>query len=130
LTLRDLTGYPWILPREEATLRGQVDRAFYELGLEPPAHAIESLSLLTNRRLLLDADYVSVWPRQVTFDDHEYGRIAILPLRLPTTVGPIGIITRSEGELTPAAEALIRTIRGVARGLLQTSEWTGDRKGF
>lgn len=121
LTLQELSGYPWILPREETTLRGQVDRAFYDIGLEPPAHAIESLSLLTNRRLLLDADYISVWPRQVTFDDYERGRIVILPVRLPTTAGTIGIITRSGAELSPSAEALIQTIRNVASALLQTA---------
>ena len=80
-----------------------------------------SHSLLTNRRLLLDADYISVWPRQVTFDDYERGRIVILPVRLPTTAGTIGIITRSGAELSPSAEALIQTIRNVASALLQTA---------
>jgi DNA-binding transcriptional LysR family regulator len=117
LSLEDLSGYPWILPREETSLRGQVDRAFYEIGLDPPAQAIESVSLLTNRRLLLDADYISVWPGQVTFDDYERGRIVILPLALPTTAATIGIITRAGAELSPATEALAQTIRSVARTL-------------
>ena len=105
------------MPREETSLRGQIDRAFYEIGLDPPAQAIESVSLLTNRRLLLDADYISVWPGQVTFDDYERGRIVILPLALPTTAATIGIITRAGAELSPATEALAQTIRSVARTL-------------
>ena len=42
LSLEDLSGYPWILPREETSLRGQVDRAFYDLGL---IHRLKQLSL-------------------------------------------------------------------------------------
>jgi DNA-binding transcriptional LysR family regulator len=115
ITIEDLSHYPWILPRQETVLRDQINRALYDIGLEPPSHVIESLSLLTNRRLLLDADYISVWPRQVTFDDYEGGNIVILPLRLPTTTADIGIITRSGARLSPAAEALAQIIRNVAR---------------
>lgn len=118
VTLKELSSYPWILPRQETILRGQIDRAFYDLGLEPPPNAVESLSLLTNRRLVLDADYISVWPRQVTYDDYERGRIVILPLRLPTTMASIGIVSRSGTGLSPAAAALAQIIRTTAGALL------------
>lgn len=114
-TFADLTKFPWILPRMETTLRRQVEKDFRDAGLEPPAHAIESVSLLTNRRLLLDGDYVSVWPRQVARDDHEQRRIAILPIDLPSTAGPIGITTRADARLSPAAQALIQAIRQKAK---------------
>jgi DNA-binding transcriptional LysR family regulator len=115
LKLADLAKFPWILPRMETTLRRQIDKDFRDAGLEPPAHAIESVSLLTNRRLLLDGDYVSVWPRQVAREDHEQRRIVLLPLKLPSTIGPIGITTRAHARLSPAAQALIQAIRDVAK---------------
>lgn len=64
LVLPDLTGWDWILPPQETGLRRQVDLAFRQQGLEPPMHAVESVSLLTNRGLLVNADYLGVLPIQ------------------------------------------------------------------
>ncbi|TAN05218.1 MAG: LysR family transcriptional regulator, partial [Rhizobiaceae bacterium] len=52
LSLAELTEWEWILPPPETNMRRQIDIAFLEEGLEPPVHAIDSVSLLTNRQLL------------------------------------------------------------------------------
>lgn len=117
LRLADLVAWDWILPRYETTLRRQIDKTFRDEQLEPPTHAVESVSLLTNRGLLFDADYLAVWPWQVARVEEEAGRIAILRLKLGPTAGPIGITTRAGGRLSPAADMLVRELRSVARGL-------------
>jgi DNA-binding transcriptional LysR family regulator len=114
LGLRDLSDFPWILPHMETTLRRQIEKDFWDAGVDPPAHAVESVSLLTNRRLLLDSDYISIWPTEVTYEDCEHDRIALLPIELPSTAGYIGITMRSESGLSPAAQACIEAIRGIA----------------
>jgi DNA-binding transcriptional LysR family regulator len=98
----------------ETTLRRQIEKDFWDAGVDPPAHAVESVSLLTNRRLLLDSDYISIWPTEVTYEDCEHDRIALLPIELPSTAGYIGITMRSESGLSPAAQACIEAIRGIA----------------
>lgn len=114
LGLHDLLTLDWILPRQQTTLRRQIDLAFFDEGLAPPSNAVESVSLLTNRALIFDAGYVSVWPWQVAQRELQTGRIAILPVRLRPTEGPVGITTRLGGRLSPAAKMLVTMLRKAA----------------
>lgn len=114
LSLRDLIAWDWILPRHDTTLRRQLDAAFRAQDVEPPMHAVESMSLLINRSLLTHDDYLSVWPWQAANAEREAGRLTILPIALPATVGPIGITTRKSARLSPASEHLRAILREVA----------------
>jgi len=119
LTLATCAGAPWILPPPETTLRRQVERAFHDAGLAAPRPAVESLSILTNRALLTATDMIGVLPEQVVAEDVAAGRLAILPVALPTTAGPVGIGTRRDGILSPAAEALCAALRAASGTLAQ-----------
>jgi DNA-binding transcriptional LysR family regulator len=114
LKLAELVAWEWILPPPEASLRRQIDIAFRQEGLEPPPHAVESVSLLTNRGLLIDADYLGVFPAQVARREAASGLLAILPVTLQATARPIGITTRANARLSPAAELLVDMLRSVA----------------
>jgi len=46
--LEDLSGWDWILPPPDVSLRRQLDVAFRQARLVPPRHAVESVSLLTS----------------------------------------------------------------------------------
>lgn len=115
--LADLKSERWLLPRAETTLRRQIEKDFNDAGLHPPTAVVESVSSLANRQLLLTGDYVSVWPGQIARADQMLGVVAILPVDLPSTAGPVGISTRREGRLSPAAGALIEALRSVGRGI-------------
>ena len=114
LGLADAANWNWILPPRETTLRRQVEKAFYDDGLGPPVPVVESVSLIMNQSLLVDTDYLSVWPWQVASLGERAGQIAILPLALKTTIGFVGITARSEARLSPAAEVFAQTLREVA----------------
>lgn len=114
LRIADAMEWSWILPPKETILRHQVEKAFLIEGLNPPAPAVESVSLIMNQSLLIDSDYLSVWPWQVATLEEEAGRVAILSVSLSTTIGPVGITTRRDVLLSPAAEILIQTLREVA----------------
>jgi len=114
LSLRELVQWSWIMPREETTLRRQLDEAFRREGVEPPRCSVESVSILANRALLLATDYLAVWPAELAVAEERYG-IVSLPIALPTTHRPIGISTRAQAGLSPAAEALVQTLRAVAK---------------
>jgi DNA-binding transcriptional LysR family regulator len=117
LRIAALAEYEWILPPPETTLRRQVDKAFHDEGLEPPRAAVQSVSLLTNRALLLATDMIGVWPRQVVLDDVNRGVLAVLPVKLPPAAGPVGISRRRSIVLSPAAQALVAELKAVAAGL-------------
>ena len=117
LRLADLLGHDWILPGPATTLRRQVDKAFRDEGLEPPTQVVESVSFLTTRGLLLQTDYLAVWPVQVARLEVTTGGIVTLPVALPTTGRPIGITTRAHDLMSPAATLLLHYLRQVAQGL-------------
>jgi DNA-binding transcriptional LysR family regulator len=117
IKLGDLTAYDWILPRAETTLRRHIDDAFRDENVEPPPHAVDSVSQLMNRNLVMNANYLAVWPWMVANHEARAGNIAILPVVLQSTAGPVGISTRSDARLSPAAEMLIRSLRNVVSTL-------------
>lgn len=125
ITLADLVGWEWILPRPETTLRRQIEKGFYDAGLEPPHNAIDSLSLLTNLHLTTNADFVGVWPYQAVRPFIRDKQLVMLPVPCPATLGPVGVSRRVEQEaLSPAAEALLGHVRTVARAIERSeTEW-------
>ena len=119
LHLADLAAWDWILPRPETTLRRHIDHAFREEGVEPPPHAVDSVSQLTNRSLVMEADYLAVWPWLVAHREASAGYIAILPVLLKSTLGPIGISTRADSRLPSAAQMLQQSLRKIAGSIDQ-----------
>ena len=113
LSLADLQEADWILPPPETTLRRQLEKAFFDAGLDPPRCAVQSVSLLTNRQLLYDSDLIGAWPRGVAADEFAHGRLAPLPVRLDDILWPVGVSTRKQARLSPAAEALLTVLRAL-----------------
>lgn len=117
LKLADLLPFDWILPGQSTTLRRQFDKAFRDENLEPPGHSVETVSFLTTRKLLRQTDYLAVWPVQLAEIEAKDGNIQPLVIPLPTTRRPIGISTRADDLLSPAATRLIDSLRRVAQQL-------------
>lgn len=115
LSLADLQEADWILPPPETTLRRQLEKTFFDAGLDPPHCAVQSVSILTNRQLLYDADLLGVWPRGVAADDLAHGRLVSLPVGLPDIIWPVGVATRKLARLSPAADALLAVLRAAGR---------------
>jgi DNA-binding transcriptional LysR family regulator len=115
LALRDLTKEAWLLPLPETELHRQIERAFIDAGASLPKNVIESVSILTNRVLLRKSDCLGVMPYHVALDDVEQGLLSILPIRLKSLEGPVGVIVRAPGDLPPAASALRECLRAAAK---------------
>jgi DNA-binding transcriptional LysR family regulator len=117
LTLADLADCSWVLPRPETTMRHQIDAAFREQNASPPRHAVDSVSQLINRRLVLDHDYLSAWPWLVAHREVQDGHIAVLPFRLRATRSAVGITTRADSQPSAATRAFIRALRSVSASM-------------
>ena len=115
LDLADLQEADWILPPPETTLRRQLEKAFFDAGLDPPRCAVQSVSILTNRQLLYGTDLIGAWPRGVAADDLAQGRLVSLAVRLDRILWPVGVATRKLARLSPAADALLAMLRTVGR---------------
>ena len=120
LTLADLVGAAWILPPPQTALRGEVDQGFRAQGLEPPRSIVESVSVLTNRTLLLETDMIGVLPAQVAEADRALGVLAVLPVPLPTVMRAIGVTRRDLDTPSPAVAAMLACLAAVTEEILAT----------
>jgi DNA-binding transcriptional LysR family regulator len=107
-----LVSEDWILPPYETNLRYDFERLFRQRGLQPPVPKIESVSFLTNRWLQLNTDMLSVWPRAVI--DSDGSGLAPLATEPTLEIGQVGVYTRRNALLSPAAEAMIEALRAAS----------------
>ncbi|WP_321930960.1 LysR substrate-binding domain-containing protein [Paraburkholderia guartelaensis] len=114
-SLHDLATAPWILPTAESPLRHVVERMFRDAGLALPADMVESLSILTNLGLLLEAPRVAVIPRVAAAQFVRVGLLQILDIGQTASFGTVGYSVRSSKELSPACEAFVECLREVAQ---------------
>jgi DNA-binding transcriptional LysR family regulator len=129
LGLADLLDENWILPGPETSLRGQIEAAFRVANVEPPANAVDSVSQLTNRHLVINEGYITVWPWLLAHDEVQAGNVAILPFDLDATTGPIGISTRAGEQLYPAVEMCVQALREAAATIQTHPFLTGMQEG-
>jgi len=113
-SLQDVASAPWILPTSDSLLRLTVERLFRAAGLSLPADIVESLSILTNLGLLLEAPRVAVMPEAVARQFVRAGLLHILDIPGTGSFGTIGFSTRSNKEMSPACAAFIDCLRQVA----------------
>lgn len=116
VSLAGLRAWPWILPLPDTTLRQLIDNAFLDLGLPLPHIACQSVSVIANRRMLLETDWICAFPRQVVEPDIDAGMLARVPVEPLLSFGPVGICQRRDVPLSRAAEGLVAVLRGDSEG--------------
>lgn len=115
LRLADLAGEAWILPTPETAYRRRIDAAFRQEGVEPPTRLIESLSILTNKTLLQESDFIGVMPVNVARYYAGLGAVELLDVDLPMPSGPVGFVTREATVRSPVFDDLLDALRTVGR---------------
>ncbi|MFT6558155.1 LysR substrate-binding domain-containing protein [Sneathiella sp.] len=110
----DLLDWDWILPPRETTMRRQLEEEFLKMELSPPVDGVESVSLLTNKRIISRTDMLTVLPYHVIAEDVERGTLVSLPFKFKTVRGPVGISYRRNATLSPAAAAFADKLREIA----------------
>ncbi len=111
--LRDALRSDWVLPRRGSPTREALAAVLSALALPPPRVAVESSDLSVIRGLLLETDMVSAASRQLFHHELQGGTLATLPIRLPGTARPIGILRRTQDHSSPGAQLLIEALRRV-----------------
>jgi DNA-binding transcriptional LysR family regulator len=117
LRLADLAGEAWILPTPEAAYRRRIDAAFRQEGVEPPTRLIESLSILTNKTLLQESDFIGVMPVNVARYYASLGSVEPLDVELPLPSGPVGFVTRDAMVPSPVFDDLLDALRTVGKAI-------------
>ncbi|WP_151704243.1 LysR substrate-binding domain-containing protein [Nitrincola alkalilacustris] len=119
LTLEDLLQHDWILPPIETTLRTQLEKMFFDAGLQPPHCAIESTSWLTNSYLWKHTNLIGIAPAHTVKDKIERGELVKLQVLQAASLGPVGISTKSGVEPSTAVKRFIEELHTVCEPFRQ-----------
>lgn len=107
----DLLQAKWVLPRSQTPARHALEKTFAAIGIPAPLPQVETGDAAMVRGLLLHSDMLAVVSSTQMAYELENNILAVIPVALPNTRRDIGITLRASGLLTPAAEALLHTIR-------------------
>jgi DNA-binding transcriptional LysR family regulator len=106
LALQDLIGASWIVPPAGTILRQRFEFMFRESGLDCPARLLEMSSPMVLTKVLGETDFIAVLPRDVARYYADCGLVEELPLDMPCSMDPFGVITRKGWLLSPAAQLM------------------------
>ncbi len=111
LELGHLAEHPWILPPAGSLVRDKLTDMFVRHGLPRPNNIIETDSLPTITRLLLNSNMVVALPEETVQSCCKAGDLTVLVRNLPLDVGAFGLITRRHHKLSPGAQVMLGLLR-------------------
>jgi DNA-binding transcriptional LysR family regulator len=113
LTAQHLLDQQWILARHSELERHALDDVFVESGLAPPVVSLETTSAVLMKTVVMQSDFLTFLPRELIFWEERAGLLSALKLAAPSWHRIVGVTLRSRAGISPAAQALIDSLREV-----------------
>lgn len=115
ITSNDLLGYHWLMPPKDSIMYSQVESFFRRKSGKLPEVSIYSLSHTSSLRILQQQDLIAAFPCESIAEDVKSGQVKVLNIDLSEEGAEIGLITRSSGFSSPAAEMFMDIIRKIGK---------------
>lgn len=122
LKLADLANEPWVLFPYESFFGGVIAEIFRANGHEPPRLTVSTLSVHAQNEMLATGRFITVLPSFMLRLPGGNVPLKALPVALPNTPMPIGLITVKNRMLTPVAQLFIDRIRARVRSLARSQQ--------
>lgn len=116
-TLADLSGFPWIFPIAQTSLRDELEETFLLDGAPIPENRVECTWMPTLRQLLVSTDTIAVLPALVAKDHEMLAEIKVRSEALPRLRRAVGVTTARHRPPAPGSIALMAQLRNVVREL-------------
>jgi DNA-binding transcriptional LysR family regulator len=120
LKLADLANEPWVLFPYESFFGGVIAEIFRANGHEPPRLTVSTLSVHAQNEMLATGRFITVLPSFMLRLPGGNVPLKALPVALPNTPMPIGLITVKNRMLTPVAQLFIDRIRARVKSLARS----------
>lgn len=119
LTLDDLHGYGWVVPRPGTPARGLFDQVVTRDDPSVLRGVVECSSQIVIRELLTDSDRLTFISSHQVQHEIEEGILTVLDTQLPRTERPIGLTTLNDWRPTPTQQLFLSMLRELSRPLAQ-----------
>jgi len=119
IELAELVDEPWCGAPFDNFPWSMIRDAFRAKGLEAPRNVVRTRSILTQSGMLATGRFLTILPR--TLMDFGARKLSLkpVPVDLPVTKFPVGIITLKNRTPTPVAQLFIECAREVVKPLLK-----------
>ena len=119
LTLADLVNEAWVQLPGDSLFGSMVMEVFRVHGHEPPRPTVVTHSEYLKNDFLAKGRFLTVLPGFMLKVRGWHPPLKALPIALPNTRAPIGLITLKGRMLTPLAQLFIENVRAVAKPMAQ-----------
>ena len=114
ITLAELARQTWIVPPAGSIVRDRITALFLSRGLDFPEETVSTMAIPVTNSLLMGSDMVAPMAVELVQPYLDSGLLAVLPVALNLRMDVYGSITRRQHQLSPAAEAMLATLRELA----------------
>jgi DNA-binding transcriptional LysR family regulator len=115
IELADLITEPWALPPPDSLLGSVFVEAFRSRGLDYPRATVSTHTMPARAALAATGQFFSILPGSALKFSTANAALKALPIDLPTTRRPTGILTYGNRTLSPAAQLFIDCARAVVK---------------
>jgi len=117
IALSQLVNESWVLLPPESLITSVFNQAFRDNGLDCPRATVVAVPPEVRISLLTTGRFLSVFPASALTFFSRRSEVRVLPVRLPVSGVPNGIVTLKNRTLSPASQLFIQAAREVARPL-------------
>ena len=121
IRLAELVDAEWVLSPFDSLYGSVAAEAFRAAGLNVPRATVFSTSTPVRSALLASGRFLSIVQASIVRFGSGSTNLKVLPIDLPTTRRPIGVITLKNRTLNPVAQLFIDCAREVAKGAIRRS---------
>lgn len=118
LSLKDLVSQTWIVPPVGNISRDRFSELFLRTRTPFPRSVVETTDLSVIVELLRSSDMVAPLAMELAQPFCATQVLGVLPIDLKVRLGPAGITTRGEQQLSPAAKVALKVLRATAREVM------------
>jgi DNA-binding transcriptional LysR family regulator len=115
--LADLSAETWVLPPPDSVPGISIAEIFREHGLKHPRAGVLTLSVQLTATLIATGTFVGMLPNSVARFSADRVGLKILPVKVPTVLGSVVVITVKNRTHSPLALLYINSARAVAKSI-------------
>lgn len=115
ISLADLMNEPWTLPPLDSLFGAVVVEAFRASGLDVPRSTVITAAIPVRHALLAGGRYLTITPASNLNFPTKSTTFTALPIELPISRKPLGVVTLKNRTLNPLAQLFITCAREVAK---------------
>jgi DNA-binding transcriptional LysR family regulator len=114
VTLAEIPADRWVLPAGGSAFRRQMEMVFSAASLPWPTTGVSTNSILAIKAIVMNTEGVTIMSPVLVEVEQRAGRLHVVPLKDVAPLQPVGMMWRSDDELSPVAARFAKVLRFVA----------------